>query len=148
MPTIHYHVVAAIIQHGGKLLCVQKGRAKYAYLSYKYEFPGGKVEEGESPQDALRREVREELLLDIEVGDEFLVVEHEYPDFTITLRSYLSTALHVDAPKLTEHIRYTWKLPGQLTELDWAAADLPIVLRLAEGGKKTGLIDDPKDQPE
>jgi len=132
MLTTDFDVVAAVILYGGKILCVQKGEARYDYLSHKYEFPGGKIEAGESPRDALRREVREELGLDIEVGVELLVVRHAYPDFSITLRSHLCTVEHLDNLKLTEHAGHIWKWPHQLAELDWAAADLPTVLRLAQ----------------
>src|SRR5690606_40168734 len=68
---VHYHVVAAIIQHKGKILCTQKGPGKYDYISYKYEFPGGKVEVGETVQAALHREIKEEIRLDIAVGERY-----------------------------------------------------------------------------
>lgn len=57
----HYDVVAAVIRKDGKYFCVRKGSTKYSYTSYKYEFPGGKIESGETPQEALRREMAEEL---------------------------------------------------------------------------------------
>jgi len=132
MSVPHYHVVAAIIQYEERILCVQKGRMDRDYLSYKYEFPGGKVEEGETPEEALRREVMEELELDIMVGEAYLTVTHAYPDFTITLRSYLSEARNINTLMLTEHIDYQWLLPTQLTQLHWAAADLPIINELVK----------------
>lgn len=128
----HYAVVAAIIQCGGNILCVQKGPGKYPYLQYTYEFPGGKIEEGESPEAALRREVREELCLDIRVIDAYLAVEHDYPDFSITLQSYLSTVSDVRPLHLNEHVHALWLPPARLAELNWAAADLPIVRRLSD----------------
>lgn len=129
----HYHVVAAIIQHDGRILCVQKGWMKYEYLSYKYEFPGGKVENGEAPEDALRREVMEELRLNIEVGEAYLKVTHAYADFTVTLWSYLCTTQVIDTLTLTEHIHHQWLLATQLTQLHWTAADLPIIAELVKG---------------
>ena len=72
-------VVAAIIQFENKFLCVQRGEGKYDYISLKYEFPGGKIEAGESQQQALKREIREELQYDIQLEQKFLTVEHQYP---------------------------------------------------------------------
>ncbi|SEL49567.1 (deoxy)nucleoside triphosphate pyrophosphohydrolase [Parapedobacter koreensis] len=129
----HYHVVAAIILHEEHILCVQKGIAKYSYVSYKYEFPGGKVEADESHQTALRRELWEELSLDIHVGKLYHTVFHAYPHFHITLSSYLCSAISIATLRLTEHIDYRWLLPVALPRLDWAAADLPIVTKLARG---------------
>ena len=91
----HYLVVAAIIRHGDKILCMQRNTSKYQYLSYKFEFPGGKVEAGESNETALLREIKEELDLEIIVENEFLTVEHEYPDFRLTMhRDRKSTRLN------------------------------------------------------
>lgn len=128
----HYQVVAAIIQHEGKILCVQKGAHKYPYISHKYEFPGGKVESGESQQTALQREVQEELRLDIHVGGLYHTVTHAYPDFGITLKAYLCTPTRVDTLQLIEHIHHQWLSPVALFQLDWAAADLPIVVKLID----------------
>lgn len=77
----HYNVVAAVIRKDGKYFCVKKGRTKYSYTSYKYEFPGGKIEPGETPQEALRRELAEELDYDISVGCLLVAARHDYPDF-------------------------------------------------------------------
>ncbi|SET98159.1 (deoxy)nucleoside triphosphate pyrophosphohydrolase [Hymenobacter actinosclerus] len=125
----HHEVVAAIIKRGDEFLCLQRGPSKYAYISEKWEFPGGKVEAGETQQEALRREIQEELGLDILVGSHILTVEHIYPDFEITMHGLLCTA---DSSDLTlhEHIAYCWLPTQQLHTLDWAAADLPIVAQL------------------
>jgi 8-oxo-dGTP diphosphatase len=122
-------VVAAIIVHENRILCVQRGRNKLSYISEKFEFPGGKIEENESRIDALKRELLEELDMSPIVKELFLTVEHEYPDFVITMHSYIcessSKNLH-----LTEHIAAEWLLKEELVRLDWAAADIPIVKKL------------------
>jgi 8-oxo-dGTP diphosphatase len=127
----HYIVVAAIIKHGGKVLCMQRNTSKHSYLSYKYEFPGGKVEPSETNEEALLREISEELDLEIVVEKEFITVEHEYPDFKLTMYSYLCqspTAVF----ELKEHIAFQWLRIDELKSLDWAAADIPIVDKLIE----------------
>ena len=122
-------VVAAIIQLENKFLCVQRGEGRYDYISLKYEFPGGKIEPGESLNQALEREIKEELQYDICVKEKFLTVEHQYPDFQLKMYSYLCSAVHANLT-LTEHINYRWLEINQLDELDWAAADIPIVEKL------------------
>jgi 8-oxo-dGTP diphosphatase len=125
----HYLVVAAIIRHGDKILCMQRNTSKYQYLSYKFEFPGGKVEAGESNETALLREIKEELDLEIIVENEFLTVEHEYPDFRLTMHSFLCKSSGIEF-KLKEHISFQWLGKTELKSLDWAAADVPIVEKL------------------
>ena len=125
----HYTVSAAIIIENKKILCVQRNKGKYDYISYKYEFPGGKLEVGENEEDALRREISEELNLKIDVAEKFIVVTHEYLDFNLTMHSYLCKANTVQLV-LKEHIDAKWLYKNELIELDWAAADLPIVSKL------------------
>jgi len=125
----HYTVSAAIIVDNKKILCVQRNKGKYDYISYKYEFPGGKLEEGENEEDALKREISEELNLEIDVAEKFLVVTHEYLDFNLTMHSYLCKA-NTEKLVLKEHIDAKWLNKDELIELDWAAADLPIVSKL------------------
>jgi 8-oxo-dGTP diphosphatase len=125
----HYTVSAAIIVENKKILCVQRNKGKYDYISYKYEFPGGKLEEGENEEDALKREISEELNLEIDVAENFLVVTHEYLDFDLTMHSYLCKA-NTEKLVLKEHIDAKWLYKNELIELDWAAADLPIVSKL------------------
>ncbi len=124
-------VVAAVIINGqGKYLCVQRGANKYDYIHEKWEFPGGKIEEGETHIDALKRELSEEL--DIEIIKEptkIITVEHQYPDFHLTMHAYLCHIL--DSPiNLKEHIDSKWLTITKMDVLDWAAADLPIVSAL------------------
>jgi 8-oxo-dGTP diphosphatase len=125
----HYTVSAAIIVDDKKILCVQRNKAKYEYISYKYEFPGGKLEEEENEEEALKREISEELNLEINVIEKFLVVNHEYLDFNLTMHSYLCKA-STEKLILKEHINSKWLNKNELIELDWAAADLPIVSKL------------------
>lgn len=122
-------VVAAIIQCGKETLCVQRGPAKLEYISKKYEFPGGKVEVGETKESAIIREIKEELHLDILEPKFFNTVHHQYPDFYITMHSFICLVEHKDIT-LTEHIDQKWLKIDELSNLDWAAADIPIVQKL------------------
>lgn len=130
----HFEVVAALIFEGSEVLCVQRGPGPYAYTALHYEFPGGKVEVNESNEAALAREIEEELALRIVVQSAFLTVEHTYPDFSVTLHSYLCHTAQRDL-QLREHIDALWLAPQALNTLQWAAADIPIVDKLiAEHG--------------
>lgn len=127
----HYNVVAAVIRKDGKYFCVKKGRTKYSYTSYKYEFPGGKIEPGETPQEALRRELAEELDYDISVGSLIVAARHDYPDFSITLNAYFCEPLS-DGFVLSEHVDYVWLGTKELRSVDWAEADLAVVRCIEE----------------
>jgi 8-oxo-dGTP diphosphatase len=122
-------VVAAIIIFNDDILCVQRGESKLDYISKKYEFPGGKLEPGETKQEAIKREILEELKMEIEVKEEFLTVNHQYPDFHITMHSFICSC-EIPSLTLTEHIAYKWLKKTELDELDWAAADVPIMKKL------------------
>ncbi len=125
----HITVVAAVVEHTGKYLCVQRGINKYDYISKKWEFPGGKVEADESLENALIREIQEELAMEINDLDFLITVEHTYPDFRLTMHTYLCKSGQT-TPTLTEHLEYTWQSASDMNHLDWAAADLPIVEKL------------------
>jgi 8-oxo-dGTP diphosphatase len=125
----HIDVVAAIIIVDNKILCVQRNVSKYDYISMKFEFPGGKVEQGESNEIALKREIKEELNIDIDIKQDFLIVNHEYPDFKLTMHSFICSSINTNLT-LTEHIDFKWLTKDKITELDWAAADVPIVEKL------------------
>lgn len=129
----HLEVVAAIIINNGEILCMQRNISKYDYVSYKYEFPGGKLENGESQMQALMRELSEEMDLNIIITQEdyFMTVEHTYPDFSITMHSYICEVENRSFTR-NEHISHTWLNVDSIDTLDWAAADLPIVKRLKE----------------
>lgn len=127
----HIEVVAAVIKKGGKYLCTKRNISKYKYISYKYEFPGGKVERGETPEEALAREMFEELSVEIAVHDLCTTIEHTYPDFMLTMHAYNCSLVTIDI-QLNEHVKYVWLDAHELDQLDWAAADLPIVDLLME----------------
>jgi 8-oxo-dGTP diphosphatase len=124
-------VVASIIVHDNKILCVQRGENKLPYISRKFEFPGGKIEEGETKEETIKREIKEELNMEIGVIKEFITVNHEYPDFYLTMHSYICSCENTSVT-LTEHIDYKWLSIGEMDQLDWAAADIPIVNKLVK----------------
>lgn len=124
----HYNVVAAVVCHDGKYLCMQKGKTKFEYTSYKWEFPGGKIEPGETPQQALARELMEEMEYPVEVGVELVTVNHEYPDFSITMTAFLCTPKgDANGFRRCEHADSKWCSQEELKGLDWAAADVGVV---------------------
>ena len=122
-------VVAGVIFCEDQVLCVQRPKNKLNYISEKFEFPGGKIEEGETKEETLHRELLEELNLSTKIKSFFLTVIHEYPDFELTMHSFIC---EVDSKELTlhEHIDQKWLKINELTSLDWAAADIPIVDKL------------------
>ena len=124
----HYEVVAAVIEYEEKILCMQRGKAKFEYVSYKYEFPGGKVEVGEENYTALERELKEEMDMNVSIGEDdyLLTVEHIYPDFAITMHAYLCKVGNPDFV-MREHVDYKWLSVSELDTLEWAEADKPIV---------------------
>lgn len=117
-------VTAAIIQDQGKLLIAQ--RKAGAHLALKWEFPGGKVEEGEHPEDCLKREIAEELGIKIEVGNIFKVVSHKYESKHILLLCYLCNYLEGTVTAKDCH-DFRWIWPRELRGYDFAEADLPVV---------------------
>lgn len=121
-------VVAAVVEHGDRYLCVRKGVTRYEYTSNVFEFPGGKVEPGETEEEALKRELQEEMNYDITVERHLISVSHDYPDLSITLSAYICHPVgDRDAFVLKEHTEYKWLAKEELETLNWAAADVGIV---------------------
>lgn len=96
-----------------------------------WEFPGGKIEPGESPEQALRREIAEELAVTVEVGDKLCTVDWDYPDFHLTMHCFLCT-LDGEAPHLNEHEAARWLAAGELDSVRWLPADYGLLPKLAE----------------
>ena len=116
-------VVCAIILKDEKILAVQ--RSSTMLLPLKWEFAGGKIEEGESEIECVKREVLEELNINVEVKDRLTPVIHAYPNFKIKLIPY--TAHYVSGElKLREHTDYVLVDKKELLALDWAEADVPV----------------------
>lgn len=125
----HIEVVAAVLTNGGQFLAVQRGASALDYVSKKWEFPGGKVETGETLVAAITRELDEELQITVVDPQFLLTIEHSYPDFDITMHCFV-----IEVPtrelELTEHLDSRWLSKDQLWEVDWAAADVPAVDKL------------------
>lgn len=118
------HVVAAIIHDSkGRIFCTQRG---YGEWKDWWEFPGGKIEQGETPQEALKREIREELDAEIEVGELFTTVEYDYPKFHLSMQCFMSV-LASDSMKLLEHKDARWLTKEELDSFKWLPADEGII---------------------
>jgi 8-oxo-dGTP diphosphatase len=119
-------VVAAVIEYKGRLMAFRRGESKYSYVSNKFEFPGGKVEQGEDLRLALKRELNEELELNATVKDFIDKVEHDYEDFSIIMHCFL-VQLKEFSGTLNEHTEYRDISLSEAGSLDWIAADRPIL---------------------
>ena len=125
----HVEVVCALIQNEkGKIFCCQRGPGRS--LSYKWEFPGGKIEKNETPEEALIREIKEELKSDIKVIRYIGVSKYEYVDlekpFSITMHAYLCKLVNGNL-ELTEHIDSCYADVNDMKLMDFAAADIPLI---------------------
>ena len=125
-------VVAAVIRDdGGRILITQRPRG--GHLEFLWEFPGGKLRRDELPRDALRRELREELGIEIEVGDLLLVTEHAYPERTVRLQFF--DARHAaGVPRALEVEQFRWVAPHEMDRYEFPEADRELIGRLRENG--------------
>ena len=126
MKTIH--VAAAVIRDGDRIFATQRG-----YGPYKdgWEFPGGKIEAGETPEQALAREIREELDTEIAVGSQLIQVEYDYPEFHLSMGCYWCTVIS-GRLTLKEHEAAKWLRPEELDTVRWLPADLEIIRLLKQ----------------
>ena len=117
-------VVAAVIRDGDRLFATQRG-----YGNYKdgWEFPGGKIEEGELPEDAVVREIREELDADIICGDLLVTVEYDYPDFHLSMDCFWAELKNDSHLRLLEHEAAKWLSVEELDSVEWLPADVEVV---------------------
>ena len=116
-------VVAAIIAEKGRIFATQRG---YGEFKDGWEFPGGKIEEGETPQQALVREIREELDTEVEVGDLLGTVEYDYPTFHLSMQCFLCR-IKSGSLNLKEHEAARWLAEDELDSVDWLPADIEVL---------------------
>jgi len=118
------HVTCAIIERQGLVLAAQRSAAMS--LPLKWEFPGGKIRPGESPEACLQREIKEELGVRIAICKPLQPATHIYPAFTVTLYPFICWIADGKL-QLNEHAAVAWMPPSALSTLDWSAADLPVL---------------------
>jgi 8-oxo-dGTP diphosphatase len=123
-------VVAAIIRQGDRIFTTQRG---YGEWKDWWEFPGGKMEAGETAEEALRREIREELSAEISVDELLCTVEWDYPTFHLTMHCYLCSLLG-DSLHLNEHEAARWLAPDELNSVRWLPADVQVIRKVRNEG--------------
>ena len=121
-------VVAAIIRKENSVFATQRG---YGEWKDWWEFPGGKMEPGETPEEALKREIREELSTEISIDECLCTVEHDYPTFHLTMHCYVCSLLTASL-HLNEHEAARWLKRDELDSIKWLPADLKVIERLRE----------------
>lgn len=126
MKTIH--VAAAVIRDGDRIFATQRG---YGPNKDGWEFPGGKIEAGETPEQALAREIREELDTEIAVGSRLIQVEYDYPEFHLSMGCYWCTVIS-GRLTLKEHEAAKWLRPEELDTVRWLPADREIIRLLKQ----------------
>ena len=129
-------MVAAVIREGGRVFATQRG---YGPFKDGWEFPGGKIEPGETPEQALAREIREELRTEVEVGEKLAQVEYDYPDFHLSMGCYLCEILS-GRLTLLEHESARWLTADELDSVEWLPADLSVIELLKKGLKEGGEV--------
>ena len=121
-------VAAAIIKNGNRIFATQRG---YGEFQNGWEFPGGKMEEGETPEDALVREIREELDTEICVGKKIACIEYDYPAFHLSMECFWAEVVSGDLI-LKEHKAAKWLLKDELDSVEWLPADLLLIEKVRE----------------
>lgn len=124
-------VVAAVIRDGDRIFAAQRG---YGEFKDGWEFPGGKIEEGETPEAALKREIEEELDTEIEVNELLDTIEYDYPNFHLSMKCYWCTVLSGDLT-LKEAEDAKWLRKEALDSVDWLPADIQIIDKIREALK-------------
>ena len=132
-------VVAAVIRDGGRIFATQRG---YGEHKDGWEFPGGKIEQGETPRQALAREIREELDTEISVGEYLTTVEYDYPAFHLSMQCYWCRIVE-GTPVLKEHEAARWLDLDSLDSVAWLPADLSVVELIREKLSTDPLPEDP-----
>ncbi|SMP53665.1 8-oxo-dGTP diphosphatase [Fibrobacter sp. UWB10] len=122
----HIEVVAGIIKDGDKIFATQRG---YGEFKDGWEFPGGKMEPGETPQQALARELKEELAIDVNVGDFLCTVDYDYPTFHLTMHCFYCSVIGGELT-LLEHEAAKWLKTTELHSVNWLPADVEVVAAL------------------
>ena len=121
-------VVAAVIRSGSRIFATQRG---YGEFKDGWEFPGGKVEPGEAPEEALTREIREELDTEITVGELIDTIEYDYPSFHLSMKCYWATLVSGNL-ELKEHEAARWLTKEQLYAVDWLPADITLIAKIQD----------------
>ena len=127
------HVVAAVIKKGNLILATQRG---YGDFKGMWEFPGGKIEDGEDKKEALKREIKEDLNASINIEDELCTVNYAYPDFDLIMDAFMCTLNDDKLDKVyhndteLEHEDYKWLTTQNIEEVEWLPADIEIVNKL------------------
>ena len=119
-------VVAGVIKDGERIFATQRG---YGEFEDGWEFPGGKMDPGETPEQALARELKEELAVDVTVGDCICTVEYDYPKFHLTMHCFYVTVVS-GAITLLEHEDARWLCRSELNSVHWLPADVEVVKHL------------------
>ena len=122
----HIEVVAGIIMDGDKIFATQRG---YGEFKDGWEFPGGKMEPGETPQEALARELKEELAVDVNVGEFLCTVDYDYPTFHLTMHCFYCSVIGGELT-LLEHEASKWLKMTELHSVNWLPADVEVVAAL------------------
>lgn len=121
-------VAAAVIRDNNRIFATARG---YGAFKGKWEFPGGKIETGETPQEALKREIREELATEVEVGELIDTIEYDYPDFHLVMECFWCKVVNGEL-ELKEHEAAKWLIREKLYSVEWLPADMRLIEKIKE----------------